>query len=122
MRTPIGHPIVMFLCALAGTISAIGRADTLEVGPGKPLTKIEEANDLAKPGDVILVYPQDNGKPYEQSAVFVRQRDLTFRRPESACQPRPYLGRRLRLQRERLDSARRLPVQCGGRQLRFGGV
>ena len=55
------------------------RAATLEVGPGKPLARIEEANAKAQPGDVILVYPRRGGQPYEKTAVFVRQADLTFR-------------------------------------------
>jgi hypothetical protein len=52
---------------------------SLEVGPGKPYARIEEANARARPGDVILVHPRENGMPYEQTAVFVRQPDLTFR-------------------------------------------
>jgi len=52
---------------------------TLEVGPGKRFARIEDANAQARPGDVILVYPRENGLPYEQTAVFVRQRDVTFR-------------------------------------------
>jgi hypothetical protein len=51
----------------------------LEVGPGKPFASIEGANVRARPGDMILVYPRENGVPYEQTAVFVRQRDLAFR-------------------------------------------
>jgi hypothetical protein len=65
------------LCQLgAATLAA---AATLEVGPGKPLTRIEDANAKAQPGDVILVYPQANNQPYEQTAVFVRQKNVTFR-------------------------------------------
>ena len=52
---------------------------SLEVGPGKPYARIEEANARARPGDVILVHPRENGLSYEQTAVFVRQSDLTFR-------------------------------------------
>ncbi|MGO8691852.1 MAG: hypothetical protein ACLQLG_19695 [Thermoguttaceae bacterium] len=54
-------------------------AATLKVGPGKTFARIEEANAQAQPGDVILVYPRPRGQPYEKTAVFVRQRDLTFR-------------------------------------------
>jgi hypothetical protein len=54
-------------------------AATLEVGPGKPWGRIEEANAKAKAGDLILVYPRRDGRPYEKTAVYVRQRDLTFR-------------------------------------------
>ena len=52
-------------------------AATLEVGPGKPFSRIEEANAKAQAGDLILVYPR--GGPYEKTAVFVRQKNLTFR-------------------------------------------
>lgn len=55
------------------------RAATLEVGPGKRFQRIEEANAQAQPGDVILVYPLANDQPYQQTAVLVRQRQLTFR-------------------------------------------
>ncbi len=54
-------------------------AATLKVGPGKPFARIEEANAKAQPGDVILVYPRPGGQPYEKTAVFVRQKNLTFR-------------------------------------------
>jgi hypothetical protein len=58
---------------------SVAPGETLEVGPGRPFTRIEEANARARPGDVILVHPCKDGKPYQQSAVFVRERNLTFR-------------------------------------------
>jgi hypothetical protein len=71
------------LSALAAAMlfwfSQSASAATLEVGPGKPLARIEEANAQARPGDVILVYPRPRGQPYQQTAVFVRQKNLTFR-------------------------------------------
>ncbi|MEI8375665.1 MAG: right-handed parallel beta-helix repeat-containing protein [Planctomycetota bacterium] len=54
-------------------------AATLEVGPGKRFSRIEEANAKAQAGDLILVYPRPGGKAYEKTAVFVRQKNLTFR-------------------------------------------
>jgi hypothetical protein len=71
-------------CLALGTLGLLclplaARAATLEVGPGKPFTRIEEANAKAQPGDVILVYPRGDGRPYEQAAVYVRQPNLTFR-------------------------------------------
>ena len=60
-------------------VSATGSAATLEVGPGKPFARIEDANARAQAGDVILVYPRADGQPYQQTAVFVRQARLTFR-------------------------------------------
>ncbi len=58
---------------------AIAAAATLEVGPGKPFARIEDANAKARPGDVVLVYAGSSRRQYEKTAVFVRQRDLTFR-------------------------------------------
>ena len=54
-------------------------AATLEVGPGKPFARIEDANAKATPGDLILVHPRQGDQPYEKTAVFVRQKNLTFR-------------------------------------------
>lgn len=65
---------------LAGCLfAASSPAATLEVGPGKPFSRIEQANAQAHPGDVILVYPRSAGQSYEQTAVYVRQARLTFR-------------------------------------------
>ncbi len=65
---------------LAGCLlAASSPAATLEVGPGKPFSRIEQANAQARPGDVILVHPNAGGQPYEGTAVFVRQARLTFR-------------------------------------------
>ncbi len=70
--------LVVSLNVLA-LIPAVSQGATLEVGPGKKFERIEEANQVAEPGDVIQVYPRREGKPYEQTAVFVTQPDLTFR-------------------------------------------
>jgi len=51
----------------------------LEVGPGRAFARIEEANAKAQPGDVILVHPRRDSQPYEGTAVYVRQKELTFR-------------------------------------------
>jgi hypothetical protein len=47
----------------------------LRVGPGQPFARIEEAHAKAQAGDVIEVYPG----PYEKVAVYVTQKNLTFR-------------------------------------------
>ena len=67
-------------------------AGTLEVGPGKRFTRIEEANAKAKPGDVIRVYPRPNNAPYEKVAVFVRQKNLTFKAVLSGANKRVILS------------------------------
>ncbi|MHB8897855.1 MAG: hypothetical protein ACYC6Y_03810 [Thermoguttaceae bacterium] len=54
-------------------------AETLQVGAGKPFSRIEDAAAAAQSGDVVLVHPLGSGKPYEQTAVFVRRPNLTFR-------------------------------------------
>lgn len=67
--------------ALNGALALCGaaRAATLEVGPGRPFSRIEDAAAAARPGDVILIHPLADGRPYERTAVNVRQAKLTFR-------------------------------------------
>jgi hypothetical protein len=43
---------------------------TLQVGPGKEFSRIEDAMKRVEPGGVIEVYPKENG--YEQTALLVR--------------------------------------------------
>ena len=54
-------------------------ARELTVGPGKQFPSIMHANAAARPGDVILVHPLPGDKPYSQVAIFVRQKNITFR-------------------------------------------
>ena len=54
-------------------------AATLDVGPQKPFSKIEDAVAKAQPGDLILVHPREGGQAYERVAVMVRKKNLTFR-------------------------------------------
>ncbi len=67
------------LLGLFFALSSVTVAATLEVGPGKAFSRIEEATHEASPGDVILVYPQPDGQSYTETAVYVRNRNLTFR-------------------------------------------
>ena len=63
-------------------------AATLEVGEGKRFVRIEDANAKAQAGDVVLVYPLPDNKPYEKTAVFVEQKKLSFRAAVKGTQAR----------------------------------
>ena len=67
--------LVAFILAVSTSLSA----RTLEVGPGKRFTRIEEANDNANPNDLILIHPRTNNRPYDKVAVFVLKKNLTFK-------------------------------------------
>jgi hypothetical protein len=69
---------VLFLLGAVLSITSSAAA-TLEVGSGKQFSRIEDASAAARPGDVVLVHPLPGGKPYEKTAVYVRQPRLTFR-------------------------------------------
>ena len=69
----------LFFAVVALAASRAAPAATLEVGPGKPFARIEEANAKAQPGDLVLVYPRPGVRQYEKTAVFVRQKNITFR-------------------------------------------
>ncbi len=79
MRT---RPLAM-MAWLAATAVLCGaspaRARTFEVGPGKAFGRIEDAAARARPGDVVLIHPLPGGRPYLKVAVFVRQKNVTFR-------------------------------------------
>jgi len=86
LRMQSGRPHHKFTESCGFTILAVmalacldAAAATLEVGPGKQFSRIEEANAKAHAGDIILVYPRPGGKAYDKTAVFVRQKNLTFR-------------------------------------------
>jgi hypothetical protein len=77
----------MIVLALLATAAQM-RAANLEVGPGKAFARIEDANAKAQPGDVVLVYPLPGHRQYEKTAVFVRQKNLTFRGVPAEGKPR----------------------------------
>ena len=80
LRWHTSNTVSLVLAALTlSWLPARAPATTLEVGPGKPFLRIEGANAKAQPGDVILVHPRQDGQPYQETAVYVRQKDLTFR-------------------------------------------
>ncbi|MBP7933076.1 MAG: right-handed parallel beta-helix repeat-containing protein [Phycisphaerae bacterium] len=72
-------PLLLAIIAATAACSPQARAATLEVGPGKAFFRIEKACGQARTGDTILVYPLAGNAAYEQVAVTVREKDLTFR-------------------------------------------
>ncbi len=78
--------IAAFLFSCSAALNSAFPA-TLEVGPGKQFARIEDANTKAQAGDVILVHPRVGGRPYDQTAVFVQQRNLTFRGVAGTARP-----------------------------------
>ena len=67
------HAILFLL--LTGACAAA----TLEVGPGKQYTRIEDAVAKAQAGDTIVVYPLDSGQPYKRVALQIHTPDLTIK-------------------------------------------
>jgi hypothetical protein len=71
--------IVPVVVAAVVTLPSAAPAETLDVGPGKPFARIEEAAKKAVPDDVIQIHPLPDGKPYTQVVLLVRTPRLTFR-------------------------------------------
>ena len=63
----------VFIFSQAGEI----KRKSLEVGPGKPCARIEDAIAKAKAGDTISVYPAPDG--YSKTAIRVQTPNLTIR-------------------------------------------
>ncbi len=81
-RFGLRHANVQRWSALAVAVAlthAAAQAEQWDVGPGKQFTRIEDAVARAAEGDVIRVFPREGGRPYERTAVFVRQKRLTIR-------------------------------------------
>jgi hypothetical protein len=57
----------------------IASAGTLEVGPGRQFSRIEQAVEAAESGDEINVYPRPGGQAYEGVGVAVNTPRLTIR-------------------------------------------
>ncbi len=66
---------ILSLLALASPLAAA----TLDVGPGQPYARLEDALAKASAGDIILVYPKPNNAPYEKTALLVKTPRLTIR-------------------------------------------
>ena len=71
----------MIIAAMGVCLSLGGAtfAATLEVGDDKAFQQIEKAVAVAKPGDEIVVYPQQDGSAYRQPVLLVRTPKLTIR-------------------------------------------
>ena len=58
----------------------------LTVGPEKRFARFEAVLAKATPGDVILVFPLEDNKPYGQVAVYVAEPNIVFRAVNSRGQ------------------------------------
>jgi len=66
------------LAASVLLLAATAQAATFDVGPGKAITRLEDALKQAKPGDEIVVHAAD-AKAYTKTALLVRTQKLTIR-------------------------------------------
>jgi hypothetical protein len=97
MFTP-SHWIGLFVLILSCSMpSDSTQTIALEVGPGKPFARIEDAYAQAHPGDTILVYPLPDNQPYLQVALYIDQPHITFRAASWAT------GQRIPLSGENFD-------------------
>ena len=77
-ESPMRKYFVLLACIAVSMATSVW-AKTIEVGPGRRQQRIDQANKIARAGDLILVYPQAGNAPYTQEAIFVRVKNLTFR-------------------------------------------
>lgn len=70
--------LALLIVAIVLTSADVGGA-TLEVGHGKRYATITAANKIARSGDVIVVHPLPDGKPYAREAVYVKVKRLTIK-------------------------------------------
>lgn len=97
MFTP-SHWIGLFVLILSCSMpSDSTQTAALEVGPGKPFARIEDAYAQAHTGDTILVYPLPDNQPYLQVALYIDQPHITFRAASWAA------GQRIPLSGEDFD-------------------
>ena len=91
MKNHNAHTQVMRMSGAVAALLAFcsfAAAAELAVGPGKRFARIADANAKARPGDVILVYPRKDNRPYEKERIYVRRKNLTFRGVPAAGQRR----------------------------------
>jgi hypothetical protein len=75
--------------ALLGALALHGAE--ISVGPGRGLTRIEDALPLAKPGDTVVVHARADGQPYAATALRLLLPDLTLRGMPDSSGRRPVL-------------------------------
>ncbi len=75
--TAIAISLATSLTNIKGTAASEGRK--LSVGVGQEYATIQEAYDIAQPGDSIDVYPSPEGQPYKNVAILVRKPEIVFR-------------------------------------------
>lgn len=78
-------PLILLV---AGT--ALTAAD-ISVGPGRGLTRIEDALPLAKPGDTVVIHARADGQPYPRVALRLLLPGLTLRGMPDSSGRRPVL-------------------------------
>lgn len=89
-RKAIRIAAICFIAAALVHASVVVDGAELTVGPGKSFARIEAALAKATPGDVILVFPGEDNRPYEKVAVYVAKSNIVLRAVSS-------LGQRVRL-------------------------
>ncbi len=60
-------------------VASSGFSSTLNVGPGKIYSRIEQAYSAAAAGDTILVYPKTSNAAYDSVAVYLAKQKLLIR-------------------------------------------
>jgi len=73
----IGRSLPLLLAAMGFPIMVSG--SELNVGPGQPFQRIEDALATAKPGDILLIHALPQNQPYDKVALLIRQPDLMLR-------------------------------------------
>ncbi len=78
------------LAIVAATALGLPAAE-ISVGPGRGLTRIEDAIPLAKPGDTVVVHARADGQPYPRTALRLLLPQLTLRGVPDSSGQRPVL-------------------------------
>ena len=82
-------PAHAVLLVIASAMALAGAE--ISVGPGRGLTRLEDAFPLAKPGDSIIVHARADGQPYARTALRLTLPGLTLRGMPDSSGKRPVL-------------------------------